>query len=135
MRHLAQATLTISSIPQLNQLLTDDVGRFLLQRICELGREISGDVSGIWFLDLNRCVGDGRAARCTSFRHLFDTKLILIISNFRIDFHANSTLRCTLFRLDRHTSKQGESEIYHSGRDDPLIPWVEGKIRKALGVP
>ncbi|KAK0453773.1 subunit 17 of mediator complex-domain-containing protein [Armillaria borealis] len=117
--HLAQATLTISSIPQLNQLLTDDVGRFLLQRICELGREISGDVSGIWFLDLNRCVG--RWEGCTL--------------NFRIDFHANSTLRCTLFRLDRHTPKQGESEIYHSGRNDPLIPWVEGKIRKALGVP
>ncbi|KAK0206681.1 subunit 17 of mediator complex-domain-containing protein [Desarmillaria ectypa] len=117
--HLAQATLTISSIPQLNQLLTDDVGRFLLQRICELGREISGDVSGIWFLDLNRCVG--RWEGCTL--------------NFRIDFHANSTLRCTLFRLDRHTPKQGESEVYHSGHNISLIPWVEGKIRKALRVP
>ncbi|KAK0468484.1 subunit 17 of mediator complex-domain-containing protein [Desarmillaria tabescens] len=117
--HLAQATLTISSIPQLNQLLTDDVGRFLLQRICELGREISSNVSGIWFLDLNRCVG--RWEGCTL--------------NFRIDFHANSTLRCTLFRLDRHTPKQGESEVYHSGRNVSLIPWVEGHIRKALGVP
>ncbi|KAG7449152.1 uncharacterized protein BT62DRAFT_964081 [Guyanagaster necrorhizus] len=77
--HLAQATLTISSIPQLNQLLTDDVGRFLLQRICELGREISGEVSGIWFLDLNQCVG--RWEGCTLYVLCQPSNMKLIIDH------------------------------------------------------
>jgi mediator of RNA polymerase II transcription subunit 17 len=55
--HLSQATLTISSIPQLCQLLTDEIERCLLQRICELGREICEDVGGTWFIDLSQCVG------------------------------------------------------------------------------
>ncbi|KAF9055343.1 hypothetical protein BDZ89DRAFT_1087997 [Hymenopellis radicata] len=55
--HLPQATLTISSIPHLAQLLRDDVATFLLERICEMGREIASDVGGLWFLDLNRCIG------------------------------------------------------------------------------
>jgi mediator of RNA polymerase II transcription subunit 17 len=55
--HLSQATLTISSIPQLCQLLSDEIERCLLQRICELGREICEHVGGTWFIDLSQCVG------------------------------------------------------------------------------
>jgi mediator of RNA polymerase II transcription subunit 17 len=55
--HLSQATLAISSIPQLRQLLGDEVERCLLQRICEVGRELCEHVGGIWFIDLSRCVG------------------------------------------------------------------------------
>ncbi|KAF8974515.1 subunit 17 of mediator complex-domain-containing protein [Flammula alnicola] len=54
--HLSQATLTISSLPQLSQLLMDEIERCLLQRICGLGRELCDTVGGIWFIDLNRCV-------------------------------------------------------------------------------
>ncbi|KAF8195839.1 subunit 17 of mediator complex-domain-containing protein [Mycena galopus ATCC 62051] len=38
--HLSQATLAISSIAQLRQLLGDEVERCLLQRVCEVGREL-----------------------------------------------------------------------------------------------
>ncbi|KAG5638208.1 hypothetical protein H0H81_001305 [Sphagnurus paluster] len=56
--HLSQATLTISSIPQLCQLLTDEVERCLLQRICDRGKEMGEQTNaGTWFIDLSRCVG------------------------------------------------------------------------------
>lgn len=55
--HLSQATLLVSSIPQLCQLLIDEIERCLLQRICELGREICEHVGGTWFIDLSQCVG------------------------------------------------------------------------------
>jgi mediator of RNA polymerase II transcription subunit 17 len=55
--HLSQATLTISSIPQLYQLLVDEIERYILQRICQLGKKMSAGIGGIWFVDLNRCVG------------------------------------------------------------------------------
>ncbi|KAF8165297.1 subunit 17 of mediator complex-domain-containing protein [Crassisporium funariophilum] len=54
--HLSQATLAISSLPQLSQLLMDEIERCLLQRICGMGRELCSAVGGIWFIDLNRCV-------------------------------------------------------------------------------
>lgn len=55
--HLSQATLSISSIPQLHQLLVDEIERYILQRICDLGRKLSISLGGVWFVDLNRCVG------------------------------------------------------------------------------
>lgn len=55
--HLPQATLAISSITQLQQLLSDEVERCLLQRICEVGQELCEQVGGMWFIDLSRCVG------------------------------------------------------------------------------
>lgn len=57
--HLANTTLSISSIPQLCQLLLDETERFLLGRICEIGRELCEPVNGAWFLDqlTSRSVG------------------------------------------------------------------------------
>jgi len=57
--HLTNTTLSISSIPQLCQLLLDETERFLLERICEVGRELCEPVNGAWFLDqlTSRSVG------------------------------------------------------------------------------
>jgi len=49
--HLPQATLTLSSIPQLVQLLCDEIEHCILNRICELGSEICDRVDGTWFVD------------------------------------------------------------------------------------
>ncbi|KAF9534277.1 subunit 17 of mediator complex-domain-containing protein [Crepidotus variabilis] len=54
--HLSQATLAISSLPQLSQLLMDEIERCLLQKICNLGREICSNIGGVWFVDLDRCI-------------------------------------------------------------------------------
>lgn len=57
--HLSQATLPVSSIPQLIQLLRDETEQCLLQRICEIGTEMSERLSGTWLVDtpMNRAVG------------------------------------------------------------------------------
>lgn len=57
--HLPQATLGIASMAQLSQLLADEVGMFLLKRICDIGTERCSGVSGAWFVDTltSRSVG------------------------------------------------------------------------------
>jgi mediator of RNA polymerase II transcription subunit 17 len=57
--HLSQATLPVSSIPQLSQLLRDETEQCLLQRICEMGAEMSERLGGTWLVDMpmNRVVG------------------------------------------------------------------------------
>lgn len=57
--HISQATLPVSSIPQLIQLLRDETEQCLLQRICELGTEMSDRLGGTWLVDapMNRAVG------------------------------------------------------------------------------
>jgi len=57
--HLPQATLVISSIPQLCQLLSDEIERCLLSKICELGSNLGNQANRTWFVDLvtSRSVG------------------------------------------------------------------------------
>lgn len=50
---LSHATIPISTVPALTQILVDEIERCVLQRICELGRDIVG---GIWFIDFDHCV-------------------------------------------------------------------------------
>lgn len=64
MAHLPQATLTVTSIPQLGQLLVDEVERGLLGRICEIGRETCELVGGTWFVDDMMCHSIGRWEGC-----------------------------------------------------------------------
>ena len=54
--HLSQATLSIFSIPQLSQLLMDEINKYLLQKICNMGREMCSASGGVWFIDLDRCI-------------------------------------------------------------------------------
>ncbi|KAJ7754261.1 subunit 17 of mediator complex-domain-containing protein [Mycena maculata] len=113
--HLSQATLPISSIPQLRQLLGDEVERCLLQRICEVGGELCEQVGGIWFIDLSRCVG--RWEGC--------------VLNFRI-FVEDSSIQCSAFRLGKKGLQQGDALTYSTALDVPLLVWAKGTIRKAL---
>jgi mediator of RNA polymerase II transcription subunit 17 len=54
--HLSQATVAVSSLPQLSHLLMDEIDRCLLQKICTMGRDICHVAGGIWFVDMDRCV-------------------------------------------------------------------------------
>jgi len=38
----------------------DEIERCLLQKICNLGRDMTHSVAGIWFVDLNLCRQMGR---------------------------------------------------------------------------
>ncbi|KAF8238727.1 hypothetical protein L208DRAFT_1421005 [Tricholoma matsutake] len=117
--HLSQATLLVSSIPQLCQLLIDEIERCLLQRICELGREICEHVGGTWFIDLSQCVG--RWEGC--------------VLNFRIIYGQGLTIDCSAFRLDKTTTRQGRLETYSEQAGTvPLLQWVEQIMKKACAV-
>jgi len=114
--HLSQATLTISSIPQLCQLLSDEIERCLLQRICELGREICEHVGGTWFIDLSQCVG--RWEGC--------------VLNFCIMYDKGLTINCSAFRLDKSTTRQGRLETYLEQEGSvSLLYWVEQIMKSA----
>lgn len=62
--HLPQATLPLSSIPQLVQLLNDEIEQCLLNRICEVGSDISDTVNGTWFVDMLSARSVGRWEGC-----------------------------------------------------------------------
>lgn len=116
--HLSQATLTISSIPQLRQLLGDEVEGCLLRRIREVGSELCEVVGGIWFVDLNRCVG--RWEGC--------------VLNFRI-FVKDSAIHCSAFRLGKNGLKQDDGLTYSTALNVPLLAWAESTVRTALMEP
>ncbi|KAJ7047317.1 subunit 17 of mediator complex-domain-containing protein [Mycena alexandri] len=112
--HLSQATLAISSIPQLRQLLGDEVERCLLQRVCEVGGELCEQVGGIWFIDLSRCVG--RWEGC--------------VLNFRISVK-DAAIHGTASRL----GKTGLQDALTYSGQVPLLVWAETTIQKALAQP
>ena len=132
--HLSQATLTISSLPQLSQLLMDEIERCLLQRFCELGRELCKTVGAIWFIDSNRCIA--RWEGCVLLVHALKPSTSAYITNFsltrtfRIFYESDFTIGCSAFRLDGATSRQGHEETYRSGQIS-LLHWVERIITDA----
>ncbi|KIK68089.1 hypothetical protein GYMLUDRAFT_154807 [Collybiopsis luxurians FD-317 M1] len=113
--HLSQATMSITSMPQLSELLSDEVERFFLERICGVGRRICKDMGGIWFVDLNRCVG--RWEGC--------------VLNFRIAFGENFKIICTATRLSRSNPKHPTIETYNSS-ETGLMAWVQNVLGSAL---
>ncbi|EJD00991.1 uncharacterized protein FOMMEDRAFT_125556 [Fomitiporia mediterranea MF3/22] len=84
---LPQATITISSIPQLVQLLADEIERSLLEQICEIGVEVCQSLSGTWFVDEMMCRAVGRWEGCVlNFR-------IKCGDDLSLDCHAHQLLR------------------------------------------
>ncbi|TDL29591.1 hypothetical protein BD410DRAFT_848954 [Rickenella mellea] len=62
--NLPQATIPVASIPQLSQLLVDEIERGLLGRICEIGTELCEVFNGVWFVDEMMCRAVGRWEGC-----------------------------------------------------------------------
>jgi len=114
--HLSQAFITITSLPQLCQLLMDEVENCLLQRICDLGRNLSEGVGGTWFVDLDKSIGrwDGCAL------------------NFRVQYGDDYAIDCIAFRLDEKSGRHGQTQTYAMhGNHAPLFEWVAGTIQAA----
>ncbi|KAI0692568.1 subunit 17 of mediator complex-domain-containing protein [Cytidiella melzeri] len=120
--HLPQATLAVASITQLTQLLQDEVGSCLLQRICEVGEELSDGVHGTWFVDLltGRTVGrwEGTAL------------------NFLVTFAEDSSVVCTATMLERGETHRTASAVKVYTAEDhagmALLEWTRQTIEKAL---
>ena len=64
---LPQATIPITTIPQLVQLLGDEIERGLLEEICEIGIEVCQSLSGTWFVDEMMCRAVGRWEGCVLY--------------------------------------------------------------------
>jgi mediator of RNA polymerase II transcription subunit 17, fungi type len=62
--HLSQADLAVPSIPQLSQLLSSEIERCLLRRICEIGNKLCEKVNGVWFVDEIKGQSIGRWEGC-----------------------------------------------------------------------
>jgi len=116
--HLTNTTLSISSIPQLCQLLLDETERFLLGRICEVGRELCEPVNGAWFLDqlTSRSVGRWEGN----------------VLDFRITFTGEPvTIRCSAHKLEGIHKLETIFASYDVN-DGPLIKWVYKTISRVL---
>lgn len=113
--HLPQVTQPITSMPQLYQLLSDEIERYLLTRICGLGKALTQDAIGSWFVDLvtNRCVG----------------KLEGQFVNFSVIYQTGN-LRCMAFRMHKETRRETLIQDYTSKDGQGLFEWVEGIAQK-----
>lgn len=139
--HLPQATLTLSSIPQLVQLLSDEVESCLLNRICEIGREMCDRVNGTWFVDMVSSRSVGRWEGCVLLvKFIFGLMPCSAYTscyqrNFRVFYNNDYSIRCSAFRLDhgRH-GRETALETYSTETVVPLLSWVQQMIDKTLTV-
>ena len=143
--HLPQATLTIGSMSQLSQLLFDEVGSCLLERIRDVAAETCEGVhGGTWFVDLltSRTIGrwEGRALYVCSLGSFVLRALILMMAvrelrNFHVAFAHDSSVVCTatwLERGERHPVTHVEAYTPAGARGPSLLDWVRQKVDKAL---
>ncbi|CAL1700709.1 unnamed protein product [Somion occarium] len=121
--HLPQATLPIATIFQLSQLLVDEVTGCLLQRICDIGTELSEHVQGSWFVDhlAGRSVGRWEGQ----------------VLNFEISSLGVGAVHCTAAFLSRSTGPSKNisevTESYNSEKAQrPLLDWARDIIHAAL---
>jgi len=123
--HLPQATISIVSIPQLRQLLVDEIERSLLGRICEIGTDVCETISGTWFIDEMMCRSVGRWEGC--------------VLNFRVKCVDRLKVDCFALRLvakDKDTASIPEQFAYGSREDKSvgLFSWVRHIIEDTLSV-
>ncbi|THH19874.1 hypothetical protein EW146_g1392 [Bondarzewia mesenterica] len=116
--HLSQATLPISSIPQLIQLLKDEMEQCLLQRLCEVGANLSEHLNGTWFVDLLMGRSVGKWEGCAL--------------NFRT-FYEKTSIHCIASRFhDSEGHAKSYTDKFDASQSIPLFSWVEEVIQRAL---
>ncbi|KAI0268274.1 subunit 17 of mediator complex-domain-containing protein [Gloeopeniophorella convolvens] len=117
--HLSQATLSISSIIQLAQLLRDETEQCLLQRICDMGNELSEQVNGTWLVDLplSRAVGKWEGCALT------------------FTIACEEDLQCSVSQLIRvHGREETVTKTLSLGQSVPMFSWIRQVIEESLVV-
>lgn len=117
--HLSQATLPVSSIPQLIQLLRDETEQCLLQRICEIGTEMSERLSGTWLVDtpMNRAVGKWEG-------HILTFSVV-----------CEEDLRCSVSQLVRRTGHEETIYTTYVTGSTTVFSWIRDVIERSLAGP
>ncbi|KAG1752739.1 subunit 17 of mediator complex-domain-containing protein [Suillus paluster] len=117
--HLPQATLPIASIPQLVQLLSDEVERCLLNRLCEVGSQVCERVGATWFVDFvsGKAVGRWEGS----------------ILNFRIIFDKDFAIRASAYCLNKASHHQlSLLETYTPKTSISLVAWLQELLEKTM---
>ncbi|KAJ3570395.1 hypothetical protein NP233_g4432 [Leucocoprinus birnbaumii] len=119
--HLSQSTLTVTSVPQLCQLLMDEVEQCILSRIRDLGKSLSENVEGVWFIDLDHCVG--RWEGC--------------VLNFRVTYGESYSINCTAFLLGCPPGRPGQAHFYppKDYQGVKFLDWVDYLVKAAVNQP
>lgn len=116
--HLPQATLPIASIPQLVQLLSDEVERCLLNRLCEVGSQVCERAGATWFVDFvsGKAVGRWEGT----------------ILNFRIIFDKDFAIHSSAYRLNRASHQLSLLETYTPETPISLVVWLQELVEKTI---
>ncbi|KAG1833319.1 subunit 17 of mediator complex-domain-containing protein [Suillus variegatus] len=116
--HLPQATLPIASIPQLVQLLSDEVERCLLNRLCEVGLQVCERVGATWFVDFVSGKAVGR----------WEGNIL----NFRIIFDKDFAIHSSAYRLNRASHQLSLLETYTPETSVSLVAWLQELLEKTI---
>lgn len=116
--HLPQATLPIASIPQLVQLLSDEVERCLLNRLCEVGSQVCERVGATWFVDFVSGKAVGR----------WEGNIL----NFRVIFDKDFAIHSSAYRLDRTSYQLSLLETYTPETSISLVAWLQELLEKTI---
>ena len=96
--HLAQATVSVASIPQLTQILIDEIERSLLNQICDTGTQLCGGSNGTWFVDEMMCRAVGRWEGCALYVFSWIERAAHLLTDvnrtFRVKCANDLTLDC-----------------------------------------
>ncbi|KAG2367329.1 subunit 17 of mediator complex-domain-containing protein [Suillus spraguei] len=116
--HLPQATLPIASIPQLVQLLSDEVERCLLNRLCEVGSQVCERVGATWFVDFVSGKAVGR----------WEGNIL----NFRVIFDKDFAIHSSAYRLNRGSRQLSLLETYTPETSISLVTWLQKLLEKTI---
>ncbi|KAI0036764.1 subunit 17 of mediator complex-domain-containing protein [Vararia minispora EC-137] len=113
--HLPQATLQVSSVPQLTQLLRGEVEQCILGRICAVGGALTAEMNGTWFVDplTMRAVGKWEG----------------FLLNFHLTFDESGSIRCTVARLHRAGGHATTVANVFTPSDTSFFAWLREIIR------
>jgi len=116
--HLPQATLSIASIPQLVQLLSDEVEKCVLNRLCELGSQVSERVGATWFVDFvsGKAVGRWEGS----------------ILNFRIIFGKDFAIHSSAYCLNSASHQLSLIETYTPETSISLVAWLQELLERTM---
>ncbi|KAF7332101.1 Mediator of RNA polymerase II transcription subunit 17 [Mycena kentingensis (nom. inval.)] len=116
--HLSQATLSITSIPQLRQIFTDEIEGCLLRRFRDMGEDMCESVGGTWFVEqsTNQCLG--RWDGCV-------LNLRVCIADFKIGCVASRITKKGPIEEDKMTYTSESCSV-------SLLSWVQTTIKEAL---
>ena len=138
--HLPQATLPITSVPQLSQLLSDEVEKCLLSKLCESGSQYSERFGGTWFVDMvsGKTIGRWEGCIVSVWSRMLNATCDMLTRshrNFSVSFADDFAVCSSAYRIGRGSENQmSHVDTYSPHQPMSLISWQLGILEKILAV-